>query len=84
MKGENMYGLMFPDGSVDFWTSDLDELRDDLHWVKWCAKTDSDYEDAEPVVQVGTSSADMQWETFEDARIEIPDWWWARVAEENE
>jgi len=71
-----MYGLLFPDGSVDFQTSDLGELRKDLRWARSVATFYSEYVDLEPVVQVGTSYADASWETFEDARIEIPDWWW--------
>lgn len=79
-----MYGLLFSDGSVNLWTSDLGELRDDLRWAKACADTDPDFVGVEPVVRVGTNHGDAQWETFENARIEIPDWWWARVAEEDE
>jgi len=79
-----MYGLQFQSGEVDFVTSDLGELRKDLRQMRRAAQFYSEYAGLVPVVQVGTNPADVQWETFEDARIEIPDWWWARVAEENE
>ena len=72
-----MYGLRFSEGDIDYVTNDLGELRDDLRYVREQATVEpSLFAGAVPVVQVGTSSADMQWETFEDARIEIPDWWY--------
>ena len=71
-----MYGIRYYDGDIDLY-SNLRELRDDLVWIREAAETNPRlFGGAEPVVRVGTNPADYQWETFEDARVEIPNWWW--------
>lgn len=71
-----MYGIRYDDGDIDLY-SDLRELRDDLIWSREQAETNPRlFGGAEPVVQVGTNPDDLQWETFEDARVEIPAVWW--------
>ena len=71
-----MYGIRYPDGDIDLY-HDLRKLKEDLAWVhEMFASGHAVFEGAEPVVQVGTNPGDLQWETFEDARVEIPAWWW--------
>lgn len=71
-----MYGIMYPDGDIDLCYY-LEELREELLWVRAKeAEGYSSFAGAEPVVRVGTNPDDYQWETFEDARVEIPAVWW--------
>lgn len=71
-----MYGIRYANGEVDNLSYDLRFLMEDYLWSIDSSRRGSVvFDGATPVVQVGTNPDDLQWETFSDAHVEIPDAW---------
>lgn len=66
-----MLAIRYPDGHLDH-CADLAEVEEALAWAREQAKTDPElFSGAVPVIKVGTNPEDYQWETFEDAPLEV-------------